>query len=68
MEKDTWLKKLLKALRMNESIISTLLGGLVVVVVGVLIYNYFSSINKTGDIDEELIEGEVHGPRAVSGD
>ena len=37
------LKQWLKALKFNESTISMLLGGLVVVVVGVLIYNYFTS-------------------------
>jgi nucleoid-associated protein YgaU len=42
-----WLKNFLKRVRLNEATISTLLGGLVVVVVGVLIYNYFSSVNKT---------------------
>jgi nucleoid-associated protein YgaU len=42
-----WLKNFLKRVRLNEASISTLLGGLVVVVVGVLIYNYFSSVNKT---------------------
>jgi len=52
------LEKLLKTLRLNESVISTFLGGLVVVVVGILIYNYFSSVNKVegpeaGQIIEE---------------
>lgn len=42
-----WLKSLLKRLRLNEAMISTALGGLVVVIVGILIYNYFSSVNKT---------------------
>lgn len=37
------IKKLLKQLRLNESLVSTLLGGLVVLVVGVLLYNYFST-------------------------
>lgn len=40
------LKNFFKSLRLNESTISTFLGGLVVVVVGVLIYNYFSGVNK----------------------
>jgi len=51
------LEKLLKTLRLNESVISTFLGGLVVVVVGVLIYNYFSSVNKAeGPVQGEIIE------------
>lgn len=39
------LKRFLKTIRLNESTISTILGALVVAVVGVLIYNYFV---KTG--------------------
>ena len=31
---------------MNEATVSTILGGIVVVVVGVLIFNYFRSMNK----------------------
>jgi len=51
------LEKLLKTLRLNESVISTFLGGLVVVVVGILIYNYFSSVNKVeGPVQGEVIE------------
>ena len=42
------IKALLKSLRLNESSLSMVLGGLVVVVVGILVYNYFSSVNKTG--------------------
>ena len=44
MEKQ--LKKWLKSLKLNESTISMILGGLVVVVVGILIYNYFTSVGK----------------------
>ncbi len=40
------LKKILKNLKLNENTISTVLGALVLVVVGILIYNYFNSINK----------------------
>ncbi len=47
------LKKWLKELRLNESTISMILGGLVVVVVGVLIYNYFASIGKQSQIAGE---------------
>lgn len=35
------LKSLLKTLKLNESSISAILGGIVVVVVGILIFNYF---------------------------
>ena len=51
------LQKFLKTVRLNESLISTLLGGLVVFVVGVLIYNYFSGVNKQVDQVETIAEG-----------
>ncbi len=47
------LKHWLKQLKLNESTISMLLGGMVVVVVGILIYNYFSSV---GNNNQELVE------------
>ena len=40
------LKKWLKDLKLNESTISMILGALVVVVVGILIYNYFTNVGK----------------------
>jgi len=40
------LKNFFKTLKLNEPKISTVLGGLVVVVVAILIYNYFTGINK----------------------
>ena len=40
------IKAFLKSLRLNESSLSMVLGGLVVVVVGILVYNYFSSVNR----------------------
>lgn len=52
------IKKVLKTLRLNESTISAVLGGLVVVVVGVLIYNYFSGVNKLSD-EVEVITDDV---------
>lgn len=47
------LKKVLKALKINESLISSVMGGVVVVVMMVMIFNYFKSVNKTGTISEE---------------
>jgi nucleoid-associated protein YgaU len=41
------LKKLLKTLKINESAISTAFGALVVVVIGVMIFNYFKSFNRS---------------------
>ena len=40
---------------MNESTISMVLGAMVVVVVGILVYNYFSSVNKVET--DQLAEG-----------
>lgn len=40
------LKVWLKKLKLTESALSTALGGVVVVIVGVLVYNYFSSVNR----------------------
>ena len=58
------LKNLLKALRVNETTISTIMGGVVVLIVAILMFNYFKSINKDqGVITEtakviEVTEGE----------
>ncbi len=41
---------MLKRVRLNEATISTVLGGVVVVIVGILIYNYFSSVNKSASL------------------
>lgn len=35
---------------MNENLISTIMGGVVVVVMAAMIFNYFKSINKKGEI------------------
>lgn len=40
------LKEFLKTLRINEQKISMILGVVVVMTVGILIYNYFSSVNR----------------------
>ena len=59
------LKNLLKALKVNETTISTIMGGVVVLIVAILMFNYFKSINQDnkGLITEptkiiEVIEGE----------
>lgn len=51
------LKRFLKSLRLNESTISMILGALVVVVVGALIFNYFKGVKQPQE--EELQPGEV---------
>ncbi len=48
------LKKWLKQLRLNESTISMILGVLVVLVVGILIYNYFKNVGKGQDLGTTL--------------
>jgi nucleoid-associated protein YgaU len=40
------LRRILKTLKINESAISTAFGALVVIVIGVMIFNYFKSFNK----------------------
>ena len=54
---ESGLKSFLKRLKMSESTISMALGALVVVVVGVLVYNYFSSVNKQPATDQVAYEG-----------
>ena len=53
------LKEWLKTIKLNESTISMLLGGLVVVVVGVLIYNYFTSIRSATPVEQATGEVEL---------
>lgn len=59
------LKNLLKALKINETTISTLMGGVVVLIVAILMFNYFKSIDtdKQGTLTEsvkiiDVTEGE----------
>ena len=60
------LKGILKALKLNESTISMVLGALVILVIGVLVVNYFRNL-ETGQIPEEsgtLVEEQ---PQIVRG-
>jgi nucleoid-associated protein YgaU len=54
------LKGLLKQLKLNESTVSTILGAAVVVVVGILLFNFFSKTQKKGEgqIGEEGVVTE----------
>lgn len=55
------IKKFLKELRLNESLISTAMGVIVVLIIGVLLYNYFSKKSSTaapGDLEVENITGQ----------
>lgn len=63
---DETVKNWLKKLKLNESTISMILGALVVIVVGVLIFNYFSKgreeIKPEVITPEEItVEGQVEG-------
>lgn len=58
------LKKILKQVRLNEDTISMILGSVVLVVVGVLVYNYFTSLNK-GQITEESLQEVAPTPGKV---
>lgn len=52
------IKNLLKRIKLNENTISTILGGIVVVVIGLLVFNYFKSINQ-GQISKEGAQEQV---------
>lgn len=57
------LKEFFKSLRLNEQKISMLLGAVVVAVVGILIYNYFTGINrqeKLAQSTEEQTSVKIH--------
>lgn len=51
------LKNWLKKIKLSEPSISTILGGLVIVIVGILIFNYF----KAGQVGEVLLEEPLEG-------
>lgn len=56
---DNQLKAILKTLKLNEDTISTVLGGIVVVVIGLLVFNYFRSINPQGEITQQAASEEA---------
>lgn len=49
-------KKISSFFQVNESTLSTVLGALVVVVIGVLIFNYFKSSSPTDNLPENPLE------------
>jgi nucleoid-associated protein YgaU len=63
------IKNILKQLRLNESMISTLLGVGVVIVVGALLYNYFSAkpTGQPSDLDLTGMEESVEIGQAPKG-
>lgn len=62
------LKKMLKGLKMNENLISTIMGGVVVVVMAAMIFNYFKSINKNGKITNLPATDEAQSEQGVTKD
>jgi nucleoid-associated protein YgaU len=53
------LKELLKKLKLSEQNISMVLGALVVIVIGVLIFNYFRGVGQKVTTEEAPVPGEV---------
>lgn len=47
------LKNILKSLKINEGLISSIMGGVVVVIMAAMIFNYFKSVNRNGKITDE---------------
>lgn len=43
------LKNWLKKIKLNEATVSTVLGALVVIVIGFLVFNYFNKLRKEGE-------------------
>lgn len=52
------LKKILKAIHLSESTLSTFLGAFVVIVVGILIFNYIQQAKKVEQISEGVTTEE----------
>lgn len=64
------LKDLLKRIKLNESTISTILGALVIVIVGALIVNYFRGVGQPEEeksVSPEEIEAGQEEPVFVEG-
>lgn len=59
-----YLKSLLKKLKLNESTISMFLGFLVVIVIGMLVFNYFKSVNLPTE-EEKKEKEEVSLPETT---
>lgn len=53
------LKEILKKLKLSEQTISMILGALVIVVIGVLVFNYFRGVEKVSEETPTPQPGEV---------
>ncbi len=58
------LKQILKNLKLNENTISTILGGIVVIVIGAVIFNYLNKnrIPQVGQVTPEAATEQVTAP------
>jgi len=62
------LKRILKTLKINEGLISSVMGAVVVVVMAAMIFNYFKSVNKNGNITDESaskVSEETNTPKEL---
>lgn len=62
------MRDFLKNLKLNEQNISMLLGVVVVILVGSLLYNYFKSVNKSSDGDTSSTSTPEEQVQVPSGD
>ena len=64
LPKKVVLKKGLKKVKVNESTISVILGGLVLVALGLLVFNYFRSVNRNRVVTEQPTGQITQTPQA----
>lgn len=55
------LKSILKTLKLNESTISTILGGIVILVLGVFVINYFKKLPSSNQLPPALTTENTQG-------
>jgi len=61
------IRGILKALKLNESTISMILGALVILVIGVLVVNYFRNLEKGEVTEGTTVTTEEEQPKLVRG-
>lgn len=55
------LKSILKTLKLNESTISTILGGIVILVLGIFVVNYFKKLPSSNQLPPALTTENTQG-------
>ncbi len=55
------LKSILKTLKLNESTISTILGGIVILVLGIFVINYFKKLPSSNQLPPALTTENTQG-------